>query len=84
MTLFTVGFKIDLTLRIFDCYFAEGEKILYWAALQLIKQNEKVFKSCDIEIFFKTMKTTCLNLVSDKFIQNCIKINIKRKDIAKY
>jgi hypothetical protein len=29
MTLFTVGFNIDLTVRVFDIFFAEGEKILF-------------------------------------------------------
>ena len=29
MTLFTVGFPIEFTLRVYDAFFTEGEKILY-------------------------------------------------------
>lgn len=29
MTLFTVGFNIDFTVRVFDVFFTEGEKILF-------------------------------------------------------
>jgi len=56
MTLFAVGFKIDFTVRVLDCFFVEGEKFLFRVALQLIKQNESVFKSCELEKFFSTMK----------------------------
>lgn len=85
MTLFTVGFPIELTVRIYDCFFAEGEKILYRIGLYLIKKNEKLYQTCDVDEFFTTMKSSPHSIENiDKFMDNTIKVKITTEQIRKY
>lgn len=46
--------------------------------------NEKVYQKCDLEGFFKTIKSACLEINPDDFMKAAIKIDIKTKDIKKY
>ena len=40
MTIYTVGFKFESTVRVFDDYLTEGPKVLFRIALFILKQNE--------------------------------------------
>ena len=41
MTIFSNNIPIKLTLRIWDVFFIEGQKIIYRVALAILKINEK-------------------------------------------
>ena len=45
MTIFTVGFSFEWTVRAFDAYLTEGPKVLFRIALYILKQNEPKFLS---------------------------------------
>uniref|UniRef100_A0A7S3NEY2 Rab-GAP TBC domain-containing protein n=1 Tax=Euplotes harpa TaxID=151035 RepID=A0A7S3NEY2_9SPIT len=86
MTIFTVGFNFDCTVRAFDAFFAEGPKIIYRIALYILKQNETKLTQDKVEIsdFFAIMSDYNKNLNPDDLIQGASKIDITRKQIVMY
>ena len=83
MTLFTVGFPIEFTLRVYDAFFAEGEKILFRVAIHLLK-SEKRFLKCEMESFFSILKENIRNIDPEKFMEGACKVSITRDQIAKF
>ena len=43
LTLFTVNFKYEILVRVFDFFLCEGIKVIYRLGLALIKINEEKF-----------------------------------------
>nr|CAB3250948.1 growth hormone-regulated TBC protein 1-A-like [Phallusia mammillata] len=66
---------IETVLRIWDCLFYEGSKVLFRVALFLIKDKETVIKECngmpDIIESFKNLKTDDRALECHQFIHDC-------------
>ena len=55
VTLFTSGFELESTVRIYDCFFTEGPKILYRVALWIMKENEAELISDEMDTFLSTI-----------------------------
>lgn len=65
ITLFTVNFKYDILVRVFDVFLTEGIKVIYRLGLALIKLNqEKILKAKQLEDIMEIFKE--LYEVSDR------------------
>ena len=49
MTMFATQMPLELTLRIWDIFFIEGNKILFRIGLAIMKINEKELLKADFE-----------------------------------
>lgn len=56
MTIFATNMPLELTLRIWDIFFIEGQKILFRIALAIMKINEKELLKADFEKVFDILK----------------------------
>lgn len=81
VTIFTSGFDPEVTVRIYDCFFTEGPKILYRAALWIMKVNEPKFLGKDMDEFLRVLFEAPKTLDPVKLMEGAIKINITRKQI---
>lgn len=69
MTIFSTNIPIELTLRIWDVFFIEGQKIVYRIALAILKINEKALLTADCEkvsIILKNYLETNVNFPGKK------------------
>jgi len=73
MCLFVNTLPLDVTLRVWDCLFLEGPKILFRAALNVLKLNEKAIKKADsfekIHIALSAFEKSPID--ADEFLENC-------------
>ncbi|EAA18056.1 hypothetical protein [Plasmodium yoelii yoelii] len=87
LCLFCTAFPITTTLRIWDCLFYEGDKILFRIVLALFKMNqEKLIKSNSLESILYLFKESTKNMVeSDKLMHTAFKEigSLKKKKIKK-
>ncbi|VUC55875.1 GTPase-activating protein, putative [Plasmodium berghei ANKA] len=87
LCLFCTAFPIATTLRIWDCLFYEGDKILFRIVLALFKMNqEKLIKSNSLESILYIFKESTKNMVeSDKLMHTAFKEigSLKKKKIKK-
>lgn len=85
MTLFSVGgFPIEFTVKVFDCLLVEGDKIMYWVGLQLLKQHEKEYEKCEMESFFDIYKSSIPKLQAEDFFEKALKIKITGEQVLGY
>jgi len=81
MTIFTVGFPFECTVRIYDAFLTEGPKILFRVALYIMKENEVSILNGGLEEFFKSRDLFISNLTwqsIDKMMDKAVAIDIKR------
>ncbi|CAI2359782.1 unnamed protein product [Moneuplotes crassus] len=83
MTLCSVGFPYECTIRIFDCFLTEGPKVLYRVALYILKENEEELLLSEIEDVFAIVKIFIKNMTEDD-IEKVHHIDIRTKKIQKY
>ena len=57
MTIFSNNVPLELTLRIWDVFFIEGQKIIYRVALAVLKINEKYLLVGDCERVLSILKS---------------------------
>ena len=62
MTLFSVGFPFECTVRVYDCFLTEGTKILYRVALYIMKENEDDLLAGGMEEVFAIIKMFINNM----------------------
>ena len=62
----------------------EGEKIMYWVGLQLLKLHEKEYEKCEMESFFEIYKASIPALKADDFFEKALKIKITGEQILNY
>lgn len=87
ITLYTGVLNFDICVRIFDIFVYENEKILFRAALAILKLLEKIILSdADYGIKFKALKMPKLyiNISPDAFIEKCMKFKFSQDLIEKY
>ena len=52
MTIFSVNMPFECTVRIWDIFLAEGQKIMYRVGLAIFKINEEKLLSSDLDGIF--------------------------------
>lgn len=85
-TLFTNCLPFEICVRIFDCYFLEGEKIIYRVALAILKLNEeKLLKSKHFETFMENLRNTTNNVKNpDLLLETAFDFSLSRNHINQY
>lgn len=84
MTLFTVGFDFEVTIRVYDAYFTEGPKILYRLALFILKQNESKLLKVELDKFFTILTEYYKTVTPNKLLDGAVKFKITREQIAEF
>ena len=84
ITLFTVGFNYEWTVRVYDAFFTEGYKIIYRVALWVLKSSEDHLISGGVEEIFAVIKIFMQDANADELMKAAVDINITNKQIEKY
>lgn len=85
-TLFTNCLPFEVCVRIFDCYFLEGEKIIFRVALAILKLNEEqLLKAKHFETFMENLRNTTNNIKDpDVLLDTAFDFSLSRTHIYKY
>ena len=85
ITFYSCVFDCNILVRIFDCVFLEGFKIIYRVALAIFKINqEELLKKQSFENIMDFLKGITRNIDENELMRECFKISFSRKDIKKY
>lgn len=84
ITFYSCVMKFDQLVRIYDCLFYEGFKIIYRIALGLFKLNEEDILRCkSLDILMETIKKMTENIDIDILLKESFKFSFSRKDIKR-
>jgi hypothetical protein len=84
LTQYTSSFNFSLVWRVWDCFLAEGWKVIYRVMLALLNQSQaKLLKMGfeDILAFFRDLPN---QINGNAVLENALKIPLKTKSIVKY
>ena len=82
ITLFTVNFKFEILVRVFDFFFCEGIKIVYRLGLAILKINEdKFLRAKQLEDVMAVFKGAYDNLNAEELFTIAFNFSITRKQI---
>ena len=82
ITLFTVNFKFEILVRVFDFFLCEGIKVVYRIGLAILKINEEKFlKAKQLEDVMGVFKEAYDNLNADELFNVAFNFGITRKQI---
>ena len=85
ITFYSCVFDFNILVRIFDCIFLEGFKIIYRIALAIFKINQdELLKKQSFENIMDFLKDFSKNIDKNELLKECFKISFSRKDINKY
>jgi len=85
ITFYSCVFDFNILVRIFDCVFLEGFKIIYRIALAIFKINqEELLKKQSFENIMDFLKSITKNIDENELMRECFKFSFSRKDIKKY
>ena len=85
ITFYSCVFDFNILVRIFDCVFLEGFKIIYRIALAIFKINqEELLKKQSFENIMDFLKSITKNIDENELMKECFKFSFSRKDIKKY
>jgi hypothetical protein len=85
ITFYSCVFDFNILVRIFDCIFLEGFKIIYRIALAIFKINqEELLKKQSFENIMDFLKSITKNIDENELMRECFKFSFSRKDIKKY
>ena len=83
MTGYLVCLPIETGLRIWDCFWFEGVKILFRVFLALIKSNQNFFLKSSFEKIMESFKNLGKNIECDELMKVSFKIRLKSNLISK-
>lgn len=84
LTVFTSTFPFELVTRVWDCFLAEGWKIVYRVMLAILTANEGILLKMPFEEILGWFRD-CPNLVeAEGIFEVAFKIPLKKKHIEKY
>lgn len=82
ITLFTVNFKYEILVRVFDFFLSEGVKVIYRLGLALIKINEEKFlKSKQLEEVMQVFKGVYDNIDGEELFSVAFDFSISKKHL---
>jgi len=82
ITLFTVNFKYEILVRIFDFFLCEGIKVVYRLGLAIMKINEEKFlKAKQLEEIMGIFKSVYDNLDPDELFNVAFDFGFSRKHL---
>lgn len=85
-TCFTNTLPFDITVRIFDCFLLEGEKIIYRVILAILKYIQDEIESADgFETIMNSIKNVSKKIKSpDDLLNIAFKFSFSRSDLTYY
>lgn len=81
LTLFVYHFQFRALLRIWDIFMCEGWKIIFRAALALMKWEEKMLLSLPFDKILPALKNLHENKNPDEILEKCLKIKFKTEEL---
>lgn len=84
LTLYTSSFRFDLVTRVWDCFLAEGWKVVYRVMLALLSQSMPVLMTLSFEDILAHFRDLPDNVTGESIMQAALKIPLKRKHIVKF
>ena len=83
ISLFARSIEFHIVIRIFDCFFLEGFKVIYRISLALLKLKENEFCKCSIGNALSLLQTCVDNINIDELFKIAFGFSISRKYINK-
>mmetsp|Transcript_3828 Transcript_3828/g.5651 ORF Transcript_3828/g.5651 Transcript_3828/m.5651 type:complete len:881 (+) Transcript_3828:231-2873(+) len=84
LTLYTSSFPFDLVTRVWDCFLAEGWKIIYRVMLAILDMSQKELMGMSFESILGFFRNVPNRVDGETVLDVALKIPLKRKHIAKY
>jgi len=85
ITLFSINFKFEILVRVFDVFLSEGIKIIYRFGLALFKIHEqRILGAKQLEEVMAVFKTFYENQNIDDLFSKAFGFSISRSDLAEY
>ena len=82
MTLFACSLPIETVVRIWDCFFMEGHKIIYRVFLGIIKLCEKELRSQGFEEALQTIKDKVQTVTPEELLPAAFSFHLSRTRIT--
>jgi len=84
LTIFTSSFPFDLVVRVWDCFVAEGYKIVYRVMLALLKISAPDLIKLPFEEILAYLYRLPTKIDGHQVMDTAFRTKLKRKHIAKY
>ena len=84
LTLYTSSFQFDLVTRVWDCFLAEGYKVVYRVMLALLQQSQATLLTLSFEDILAYFRDLPKRTVGNDVIEIALKIPLRRKHLMKY
>merc|ERR1712061_490491 len=81
MTVCIYNFPFSIVVRVWDIFLAEGVKIIFRIALELLKLNQEALLSESFEQILQTLKQAPSRVESDALMQVALSIKLKNKTL---
>ncbi|KAG6590888.1 EVI5-like protein [Phytophthora cinnamomi] len=82
LTLFTYNFPFEFVTRVWDAFLHEGWKVIYRAALALLKVSQKTLLSSKFETIMEYFRDLPNKVDTDEVLTAAFRLPIKRSQIA--
>eukprot|EP00586_Coscinodiscus_wailesii_P017241 CAMPEP_0172517932 /NCGR_PEP_ID=MMETSP1066-20121228/289017_1 /TAXON_ID=671091 /ORGANISM="Coscinodiscus wailesii, Strain CCMP2513" /LENGTH=449 /DNA_ID=CAMNT_0013300149 /DNA_START=59 /DNA_END=1408 /DNA_ORIENTATION=+ len=84
LTIYTTKFPFELVTRVWDCFLAEGWKIVYRIMLAILSVHERKLLKMDFEDILGFFRDVGQKAEADKLFEVAFKIQLKNKHVKKY
>lgn len=84
LTLYTSSFPFDLVTRVWDCFLAEGWKIVYRVMLAILEQSAPDLMKLRFEDILAYFREIPNKVDGDEILSAALKIPLRKKHIVKY
>mmetsp|Transcript_8883 Transcript_8883/g.12903 ORF Transcript_8883/g.12903 Transcript_8883/m.12903 type:complete len:521 (-) Transcript_8883:1977-3539(-) len=84
LTVYTSSFKFDLVTRVWDCFLAEGWKIVYRVMLALLQNSQSTLLVLGFEDILAHFRDLPKSTDGNAIIEIALRIPLRRRHLAKY
>jgi hypothetical protein len=84
LTLYTSSFQFDLVTKVWDCFLAEGWKIVYRVMLALLQHSQPALLKLNFEEILAFFRDLPKQTNGDEIIEIALKIPLRRRHLARY
>lgn len=84
LTLYTSSFQFDLVTRVWDCFLAEGYKVVYRVMLALLQESQAVLLTLTFEDILAHFRELPKNTNGAHILSVALKIPLRHKHLSKH
>lgn len=84
LTVYTSSFKFDLVTRVWDCFLAEGWKIVYRVMLALLHNSQSTLIALGFEDILAHFRDLPKSTDGNAIMEIALRIPLRRRHLAKY